>query len=198
MKQITAKEFLAMIKENPSVFEDWETPLEIAEFVNCNYSPITQLSPLLTFSGKDMEGNCATFTNCPDLQIATGTFHGCTDFGESGVQKIENLHIKETNDMSWASMFWGCKNLQVATGNYPGFVTFYGSGIHSIQNLKIQNPDKWDYHAEFRKCPNLHTLQGWDLSKPIGIEPEKWAAEKARRALQKFHKTTQPKELPFL
>ncbi len=31
--KVTAKEFLAMIEENPSVFKEWETPLEITEFV---------------------------------------------------------------------------------------------------------------------------------------------------------------------
>jgi hypothetical protein len=51
MKRITAEEFLGMIAENPSVFEHWDTPLEITEYVDCSHTNITHLSPHLTFSG---------------------------------------------------------------------------------------------------------------------------------------------------
>ncbi len=156
--KVTDQEFYAIIENNPSVFEQWNTPLEISEYVNCKNSPITHLSPHLIFSGKDKNGNSADFTLCKSLQIATGT--------------------------------------------YPRYVDFEGSGIHSIQNLDIQLPDiiVGDIVAgDFRDCPNLHTLENLDLAKKIQIEPEKLNAEiKRRKALQKFHSKTQPKELPFL
>jgi hypothetical protein len=38
--KITAAEFYKMIEEDPSIFEHWNTPLEITEFVKCWKSPI--------------------------------------------------------------------------------------------------------------------------------------------------------------
>jgi hypothetical protein len=199
MKRITAKEFYAMLEKNPSVFEHWSTPLEVTEYVDCEHSKITHLSKHLTFSGKNDASDYADFSNCPNLQIATGTFHGFVWFANSGIQKIENLNIKNCDKDGWASCFENCPNLQIATGTYPGFVSFFSSGVHSIQNLHIEKPNASRNFADFSQCSNLQNLEGWDLSKQILIEPEKLAAEKARRiALQKFHIQNKPKELPFL
>jgi hypothetical protein len=198
MKKITAEELYEMIYENPSVFEHWDTPLEISEYVSCRKSPITHLSKYLTFSGKNDNGWCGTFFDCPSLKIATDTFHRYTLFVNSGIQKIENLIITKTDWLNWAANFESCKNLKIATGNYPGFVTFCESGVQSIQNLHIQNPSKGGSYASFLKCPALHTLESWDLSQKIDIEKEKLSKEKERRALLKFRKESQPKELPFL
>jgi hypothetical protein len=198
MKKITADEFHNMIRKNPSVFEHWNTPLEITEFVICNNSDITHLSPLLTFSGRDQGGEVAAFHSCHKLKMATGTFHGFVRFPTCGIEKIENLIITQPTMANAAASFWCCYALKIATGNYPGHVDFWGSGIESIQNLHIKNPTKKNDYANFACCKNLSNLEGWDLSKQICIEPEKLAAEKERRALQKFHKETTPKELPFL
>jgi hypothetical protein len=198
MKRITAKEFLAMISENPSVFEHWNTPLEITEHVDCKKSKITHLSKHLTFSAQDRNGDAADFSECENIKTATGTFHGGVWFAFSGIQKIENLIITKPNEAELAASFYICNNLQVATGTYPGLVNFFGSGIHSIQNLHVKKPNGSGTYAEFSNCKNLHSLQNWDLSKKILIEPEKLAAEKERRAIQKFHSKTQPETLPFL
>jgi hypothetical protein len=199
-KIITAQEFLEMIAENPSVFEHWNTPLEITGVVNCIRSNITHLSPSLTFSGFNKDGNTAYFTHCPNLKVATGTFHGCVYFSNSSIEKIENLKIKNANYGDTAASFEDCKTLQIATGSYPSYVNFSGSGIQSIQNLSIQKPDQISKEfATFFNCPNLKTLEGWDLSKKISIEPEKLEAEaKKRKSLKKFHKESQAPELPFL
>jgi hypothetical protein len=197
--KVTAKEFLEMIAETPSVFEHWETPLEITEYVDCNNSKITHLSPLLTFSGKDSWNNTAVFSDCKDLQIATGTFHYFVTFRDSSITKIDQLHIQNCHDSGLSASFARCKKLRIATGTYPGNVIFYESGIHSIQNLHIQNPHSNGNYADFLDCSNLQTLEGWDLSKQIAIEPHKLEAEKKRRAsLKKFIKEIQPEELPFL
>jgi hypothetical protein len=240
--KITATEFLEMIKENPSVFEHWDTPLEITEYVNCQNSPITHLSKYLTFSGDKETGDAASFLNCSHLKVATGTFHGYVGIQNSGIQSIENLTVTKPNNDGNAARFanchnlkvatgtylgsvsfhesgienienltvtkantWGvaaylsdCPNLKVATGTYPGFVCFQKSGIQQIKELTITNPNKDGDYARFTKCRNLQTLKGWDLSKQIKIEPEKLAAEKERRALQKFQKETGPTSLPFL
>jgi hypothetical protein len=77
-----------MIMENPSVFEHWETPLEITGYVNCQNSPITHLSPHLTFSGKNEDGDTASFLNCPNLKVATGNYPGFVIFNNSGIQQV--------------------------------------------------------------------------------------------------------------
>ncbi len=200
--KITAKEFYAMIKENPSVFRNWDIPLEITEYVNCYNSPITHLSKHLTFSGKTGKinsGNSANFRHCENLKIATGIYKGGVCFSHSGIEKIENLTVTQTETHELAANFKHCKSLQIATGTFDNYVTFEASGIHSIQNLHIQNPD-WDGDfACFSDCSNLRTLEGWNLSKQIEIEPEKLEYEIKRRAtLKKFHKETQVEELPFL
>jgi hypothetical protein len=198
-QKITAEEFYAMITENPSVFKHWNTPLEITEFVKCDRSPITHLSKHLSFSGKNEDGRVAEFTHCPDLKIATGTFKGGVRFSYSGIEKIENLRITKASKYGNSVSFSNCKSLKIATGTYPGKVTFLHSGIHSIQNLHVETPNTNGNYGNFQKCPNLQTLEGWDLSKPIWIEPEKLASEKKRRAaLQKFWKENQIEELPFL
>jgi hypothetical protein len=197
-KKITATDFLAMILENPSVFEHWETPLEITDFIDCSGYEITHLSPHLTFSGKTSLGFSANFSDCKFLKIATGTFKGFVNFRDSSVTKIEALHVGK-NKTEISCNFSGCKLLQLATGNFEGFVNFYESGIQKIENLRVQNPNEKGYYAEFRNCPNIHGLENWDLSKPIGIEPKKLQAEiKRRAALKKFHKETQTPALPFL
>jgi hypothetical protein len=190
MKKISASEFYAMIEKNPSIFEHWNTPLEIIEYVDCRSSKITHLSPHLTFTGKNENELSAFFSNCKSLQIATGNFRNWVSFQESEIQKIEEL----TAD---ACVFYNCKSLQVATGTFKTWVDFQGSGIHSIKNLILTQPEF--ISADFRDCVNLHNLEGWDLSKKIDIEPEKLQSERKRRdSLKNFIQETKPKELPFL
>jgi hypothetical protein len=201
MKQITAQEFLEMISENPSVFEHWDTPLEITEYVDCQDTEITHLSQYLTFSGINDIGIAADFSDCKKLKIATGTFHGGVQFVESGIVKIEKLKttpLKQKIAGPWSS-FEGCKDLEVASGTFYQFASFLNSGIHSIKKLHVENHNPDREHANFEKCTKLQTLEGWDLSKPIWIEPEKREAEiKRRQALKKFAQENQAKELPFL
>jgi hypothetical protein len=203
MEKITAKEFLRMISENPSVFEHWDTPLEITGFVNCKQSSITHLSKHLTFSGKNQEGEAANFAGCQNLKTATGTFHGFVYFANSSVETIENLLVTEADILNLAASFFGCPNLKTASGKYAGWVTFGDSGIHSIRKLNISHTAEDGNYASFENCPNLTDLSNWDLSKKIKIEFGKLADEKIRRkkelsALQKFHKENQIEELPFL
>jgi hypothetical protein len=192
MKRITAWEFLGMIAENPSVFEHWDTPLEIEGHILCIGSPITHLSPYLTFKTDTALDTCATFGYCRQLQNATGTFYGSVSFGESGIKRIENLNIKHADKQGIAANFEDCLQLEIATGSYPGWVSFNKSGIHSIKNLQSEGSlCLWN-------CPNLLDLSELDLSKPIIIEAEKLAAEKERRALLRYKQTAEPNPLPFL
>jgi hypothetical protein len=158
--KITAKEFLAMIREKPSVFKHWDIPLEITEYVDCKFSEITHLSPHLTFSGRDATGHSASFAGCIKLQVATGTFHGNVTFHGSGIERIENLTITQPNYEKEAANFGFCQQLKVATGTFHGMVNFSTSGIETIQNLIITKPDIHGTAAYFTKCPNLKVATG--------------------------------------
>jgi hypothetical protein len=199
MKQITANEFYAMIIENPSVFKHWETPLEITEFVDCRESNITHLSSKLTFSGKNKNGECADFSHCHTLKIATGKFHTGVLFTNSNIEKIENLEVSGVDKYGASAYFYSCPNLKIATGTYEGAADFEETGIESIQNLHVKNPDKNGMYAYFAGCENLHTLESWDITKKTNIEIEKFSAEKTRlKRLKEFIKRNQPDTLPFL
>ncbi len=84
--------------------------------------------------------------------------------------------------------------MKIDTGNFKGATVFWNSGIERIENLHIQTPNSEGIYSKFKDCPNLKTLEGWDLSKQIEIEPKKLEAEiKRRAALQKFH-TNKPNQ----
>jgi hypothetical protein len=198
MNQITAGEFIEMFAKNASVFEHWDTPLEIIGYVYCDNSRITHLSKHLTFLGNE-KGEAASFSRCSDLKIATGTFHGFVSFAASGIEKIKNLKVTQTNLDNCSASFYACKSLQIATGNYDGFVSFWQSGVHTIKDLHIENSRINGDYTDFYECPNLHSLEGLNLTKKHNIEPEKLLAENKRRnALKKFVKKNQAEELPFL
>jgi hypothetical protein len=198
--KINRDTFYDMITENPSVFKDWNTPLEITEFVDCCRDlKLTHLSPYLTFSGKNEDGVSADFSHCPKLKIATGTFHGTVWFNESAIETIENLEVKGTDDNGVSGYFWYCDQLKTASGKYEGCADFSESAIESIQNLHIETTNSEGYHVDFSNCKNLKRLDGFDISKKIRIEPQKLKAETNRRkSLKTFIKKSQPDELPFL
>jgi hypothetical protein len=199
MEKITAAKFYNMLERDPSIFQHWNTPLEITQYVDCENSEITHLSKHLVFSGLNENEDSANFTDCKSLTVATGTFSKYAVFSGSSIQRIENLTVCKPDKNGNAANFYSCKNLEIATGIYPGAVNFSWSGIHTIQNLHIENPDQDGDYTAFYQCPNLHNLNGWDITKKFFIESGKLEAEiKRRAALQKFHKENQIEALPFL
>jgi hypothetical protein len=161
MKQITARQFKAFIKQNPSWCETLTEPVEITTYCNMSYSNITHLSPLLTFSGRNKYyGNAANFHGCDNLRIATGTYLGRVDFSYSGVNEIKNLVVSAPNKYGWAANFHGCENLKIATGTYSGFVDFALSGVEEIKDLVVSTPDLSGYAASFYGCKNLRVATG--------------------------------------
>ena len=159
MIQIAGAEFTRLIIENPSWCKDLRKPLEVVTYVNLESSKITHLSPLITFSGINNLGWAADFHNCKHLKIATGTFYGPTDFNNSGVEKIENLTV--TDSEIYSTNFSNCKNLKVATGTFEGFVNFAGSGIETIKDLIIKNQDSDGHKAYFTTCPIVHVPKAY-------------------------------------
>jgi hypothetical protein len=193
--QITGNDFVCLILKDPDFCKTLTKPLTITGKVDLSKSNITTLSPLLTFQQE------ALFIECNQLEVATGAYEIFVSFKKSAVSKIENLQVtgflETTLDVESAD-FSHCENLKIASGKFTTGVSFFGSGIESINNLEIEIYDQSGNYLYLDKCKNLQTLEGWDLSKKISIEPSKLEKEKRRRAaLKKFVQDNEPKPLPF-
>lgn len=153
--KMTAAEFIQRTKANPNWCSTITEPTEVTEYLYRDGSNIESLSPLITFSGKNENGECADFGNCKNLRIAEGTFHGHVNFAASGVERIRNLTITETDSANQAASFWNCKNLKIAEGTFPGSVEFGKSGIEKIGELHITKPDEGGEAVSFQFCSAL-------------------------------------------
>jgi len=160
MKRITAAEFKRAVEADPAWAGNLTEPVEIADYCDMYGSPITHLSPLLHFTGRDEGGDCANFAECNSLKVAEGTFSGWVGFSNSGIEEIGELSITEANNRGNAANFFNCKRLEVAEGTFPGHVEFSGSGIQKIGGLNIKAPDKYGFAAGFFGCKSLKMAEG--------------------------------------
>lgn len=167
--KITAVEFIQRTLQDPNWCSKLTEPLEITEYLVIS-GDIKSLSPLLTFSGRDSNGYVAHFENCKQLKIAEGTFHGCVGFNKSGIEKIGELKITQTNVWGEAANYVRCKELKIAEGTYPGSVNFSHSGITAAKNIRVLQPDEDGNAAEFDNCPNLQEIRGEFNGKITGNE----------------------------
>jgi len=160
--KMTGDVFKDLIEANPNWCKDLKEKTSITTYADLSNSNITQLSPLLTFTAKK---ESATFCNCKNLKVATGTFKGYVSFGNSGVEKIEDLKVTGSDTYGSAASFVNCKNLKVAAGTFRGGVYFSDSGIEKIGKLKITStmvrtlsefygcePETLGVKADFRDC----------------------------------------------
>lgn len=167
MRQITAKQFKDEIWKDYAWASKLKEPVEVTEYCDMGGSRITHLSTFLHFTGKDIKGKTASFSKCPNLKCAEGTFDGFVDFSESGVETIGELHCG-TNNSGYSASFRSCNALISARGNYPGAVAFAASGVHQIEDL-VCGMNRVGVSASFTGCLNLKkgggTYQGFvDLS----------------------------------
>ena len=152
MKRITGERFIEEITKDPSWCKNLKEPLEIITFIDIPKSPITHLSPLLTFSGKNNIGWVANFTKCEKLEVATGTFNGAVCFYKAGIKEIKNLLVTKTTNYGQSANFDGCKELTTATGTFEGIVYFGRSGVTTIKNLIVKT-SAHGIKAESTECP---------------------------------------------
>ena len=169
--KITSDEFIERTLDDPTWCSKLSEPTEVIEPIVMYEFPITALSPLLTFTGKDRNGDVASFTDCPKLIIAEGIFHGQVDFTSAGIEKIGDLKITQTNKSGQAACFRWCKYLEIAEGNYPGFVDFEGTGIKETKNLSVTGKNVAGYAVTFTDCCNLTKIRGSFLGEIGGKEP---------------------------
>lgn len=144
--EMTARQFERLIEENPGWAAELSHPVSVTGFVRMAGSPITHLSPWITFEGEE-EGDSGTwriwrkaadFSGCKSLKNAAGTFHGQVNFNGSNIEEIDpNLHVTGINHHGMAAEFRFCDNLRVAQGKFEGPVTF-GSSIEEIQNIQLE------------------------------------------------------------
>lgn len=158
--RITSDYLKRAVKTDPSWASKLTVPVEITDYCNMARSKITHLSPLLHFSGRNKEGECANFSRCLDLKVAEGSFAGFVNFDESGVEKIGDLNITAYDQDGYAASFADCPKLKVAEGIFPGYVGFSNSGIEQIGKLHIASPDTDGNAASFDGCPKLKVAEG--------------------------------------
>lgn len=159
MKTIVSEEFKRFVEVDPAWASKLTAPVEITDFCDMKGANITHLSPLLTFSGQDKNGNVASFSCCQHLKIAEGTFVGMVTFSGSCLEKIGHLSITQPNNHGEGASFCRCRNLKVAEGCFAGSVDFTDSGVEKISNL-ITHPNKSGTAAEFRLCRQLTVAEG--------------------------------------
>ena len=160
MKQLLTAEFNAKITHDPAWAATLTEPVEILDYCNMNFSPITHLSPLLRFTGRNEDGDVASFEQCENLKVAEGTFHGSVNFQWAAIEKIGELIITRTNRAGYAANFDYCKSLKVASGTFPGPATFDHAGIEKIDNLNILESSASGHAASFRECEELKIAEG--------------------------------------
>jgi len=144
LERISAEEFKRRVKENPAWAKNLAHPVIVYEYANMRGSNIEYLSRWLRFSGKDPDGECASFIDCKNLINAEGTYDGSVDFSKSGVRKIGRIKVLGVDRQSWSAYFYKCANLKKISGEYLGPVAAAESGVKEIKNLRItkHNRDK--------------------------------------------------------
>jgi len=97
MRSISAKQFKEFVNDDPAWANKLKGPVEIRTYANMDNSGITHLSPFLLFSGRDNEGNVASFKGCSKLKKAEGNFDGFVDFGVNYDEIELNLEAQGGN-----------------------------------------------------------------------------------------------------
>ena len=160
LKRFTFDQFRAAVANDPAWASKLTEPVEITDICELKGSPITHLSPLLHFTGRDENGICAYFENCKSLKVAEGTFSGSVMFSFCGIEKIGKLSIVQPQNDGNAAWFYRCASLKTAEGTYPGFVSFDLCGVTKIGNLNIIVPNKKGEAASFCGCGLLSVAEG--------------------------------------
>ena len=109
--KMTGEEFEDLIEKEPSWCKNLKKPLEVTTYVNLTHSPITHLSPFITFTGENEAGWGADFSYCEKLEIAECNSINPVAFGHSGIKEVRNLKIKQTSGGGWNGDLFNCKNL---------------------------------------------------------------------------------------
>ena len=130
---------MELIKDNPSWCKNIKEEIEVTTYVSFTSSKLTHLSPLSTFSGKNIEGWSANFSKCKNLKVATGTFEGTVNFDNSGITTIKDLIIKNPNKYGGKATFKGCP-IKYIPKEYRGAEYNFDKGVikNSIKKDKIE------------------------------------------------------------
>jgi len=146
-------DFVDAAYKDPSWCLGIKRPLAVYGHVKLENSPITHLSPWITFY------HSVSFSNCLSLLVAEGAFYGTVNFSHSNVQDISKVRVLGPGKNGSAAYFNNCENLKVASGHYNGAVSFSGS-IEEIKDLTIENPDRngvamWYRGEEIKRVTNF-------------------------------------------
>lgn len=160
MRSINAKQFKQFINDDPSWATKLKGPVEIRTYANMDNSGITHLSPFLLFSGRDNEGNVASFRGCSKLEKAEGNFDGFVDFGVSYEELEVNLESEGGNQDSLKDIETNEDRLEDKPEEIIDLPHANSVGIKKIGKLNILRPNNKGYAADFSGCIHLTTYTG--------------------------------------
>lgn len=160
MRSINAKQFKQFVNDDPAWASKLKGPVEIRTYANMDNSGITHLSPFLLFSGRDNEGNVASFRGCGKLEKAEGNFDGFVDFGVSYEELEVNLEAEGGNQDSLKDIETNGNELDDKPEEIIDLPHANSVGIKEIGDLNILRPNDKGYAVDFSGCIHLNTYSG--------------------------------------
>ena len=96
-------------------------------------------------NGTEKDGCSATFCDCPNLKVATGTYEGFVGFQDTGVTTIKDLIIKNSDREEEKAYFYGCP-ISYAPEKYRGKGFMFDHNI--IENSIIMDETIYKIKSE--------------------------------------------------
>jgi hypothetical protein len=150
---MSATEFISKIRENPSWCKTIKAPLTIQGEVDLGYSPITCLSPLLTFSG------AVYLRETEHLRVLEGTFKDRVWASYSNIREVRGVTIFGRN-YDAALNLSHCKKLKIVNAIVHCGVDLSWSSVVDISKLKVMKPNSGGLALELTGCKKIETLSG--------------------------------------
>jgi len=175
MRSISAKQFKEFIEKDPAWASKLTGPVDIRTYANMDNTGITHLSPMLHFSGRDENGNVASFKGCSKLEVAEGTFRGFVDFGVSYDEIDLSLNAEGNSEESLDDIDRPSTNnvkndtreepqeYEEYKGNEEDIINFpYATpvGIKRVGELYILEPNTKGCAVDFTGCAFLKEYRG--------------------------------------
>jgi len=162
MRSISARQFKEFIEKDPSWASKLKERVEVRTYANMDNTNITHLSPFLLFSGRNAEGNVASFKGCAKLKVAEGNFDGFVDFGASYNEMEVNLEAEGGNDDNLSILEKEAKveKEQDKTEDIIDLPFADPVGIEKIGDIKILRPNNKGYAVDYTGCIHLNKYRG--------------------------------------
>jgi len=156
---MSAEKFVWKIRENPSWCKTIKAPLTIQGAVDLEYSPITHLSPRLTFAGS------VYLRDADHLTVLEGTFKDRVQVSYSGIREVKGVSVfgglQEIHDYNNALVVAHCQKLEKVDAVVYGGVNLSWSSVTDISKLKVMTPSRNGWGVDLTGCQKIETLSGY-------------------------------------